>query len=68
MASPLQIGEAAIFDYLLPLCTGDTEDVEAFREELPAVFNDEDITKVWTAHFLGGGEPDTTDTRTGVRD
>jgi len=63
-ASPLQLGEAAIFDYFLDL-TSDTEDQEAYREEFPAVFEDEKYTKVWTLHFKGGGTPGQTQQQPG---
>lgn len=54
MASTLQTGEASIFDHFLAL-TSDTENTQAFRDELPAVFEDAVVDKVWTLHYMGGG-------------
>lgn len=57
--SPLTIGEKAFFDYILAAFPADTEDTEAFRDELPGDFNT-DNERIWTAFFEGGGEPDDT--------
>jgi len=54
--SALTTGEIALFDYILAGFPADTEDTEAFRDELPAVFNT-DNSRMWTAFFEGGGTP-----------
>jgi|TARA_R100000789_G_scaffold92033_2_gene90388 hypothetical protein len=59
MASALETGEIAFFDYILAGFPADTEDTEAFRDEFPALF-DSDNGRIWTAYFEGGGEPDDT--------
>jgi len=59
MASTLQTGEASVFDYFLALTSDtegtDSEYAEAWRDELPAVFDDANVDKVWTFHYMGGG-------------
>jgi len=57
MASTLQTGEAALFDYLLGLATPDVLNTHAFRDELPADFDDATIDHIWTFHYMGGGTP-----------
>jgi hypothetical protein len=56
MASTLQLGEAELFDYLLGK-TSDTEDTHAFRNELPALFDDASIDYIWAFFYKGGGLP-----------
>jgi|TARA_R100000049_G_C1949390_1_gene96121 hypothetical protein len=60
--SALTTGEIALFDYIFAGINAahaddDTVGTQAFRDELPAVFNS-DNARMWTAYFEGGGEPD----------
>ena len=58
--SKLTAGEKALFDLILAVFPDDTEDVEAYRDEYPAVFPDASVGYMWTAYFMGGGLPDET--------
>lgn len=58
--SPLTVGEKTLFELILTAFPSDTEDVEAFRDEYPAVFADANVDYMWTAYFTGGGTPDDT--------
>lgn len=58
--SKLTAGEKALFDLILAAFTADTENVQAYRDEYPAVFPDATVDYMWTAYFQGGGTPDET--------